>query len=45
MILMRQIPKARLMVMPQCGHWVQWEHSKEFNEQVALFLSPDSSKD
>lgn len=36
--LMKQIPKARLLVMPQCGHWVQWEHTDEFNSQVALFL-------
>jgi pimeloyl-ACP methyl ester carboxylesterase len=35
---MKQIPRARLLVMPQCGHWVQWEHAQEFNEQVALFL-------
>jgi pimeloyl-ACP methyl ester carboxylesterase len=39
MILMRQIPKARLLVVPQCGHWVQWEHPAEFNAQVALFLA------
>lgn len=41
MILMRQIPRARLMVVPQCGHWVQWEHAAEFNNQVALFLGAD----
>lgn len=45
MILMRQIPKTRLLVMPQCGHWVQWEHPKEFNSQVALFLSSSANKD
>ena len=36
---MKQIPRARLMVVPQCGHWVQWEHADEFNNQVALFLA------
>ena len=38
MILMRQIPKARLLVMPQCGHWPQWEKADEFNRAVAAFL-------
>lgn len=36
---MRQIPRARFMVMPQCGHWVQWEHAREFNQQITLFFS------
>jgi 4,5:9,10-diseco-3-hydroxy-5,9,17-trioxoandrosta-1(10),2-diene-4-oate hydrolase len=38
MMLMRQIPKARLLVMPQCGHWSQWEKADEFNRAVAAFL-------
>jgi 2-hydroxy-6-oxonona-2,4-dienedioate hydrolase/4,5:9,10-diseco-3-hydroxy-5,9,17-trioxoandrosta-1(10),2-diene-4-oate hydrolase len=38
LILMRQIPKARFLVMPQCGHWVQWEKADEFNRTVAAFL-------
>lgn len=38
LILMRQIPKARFMVMPQCGHWAQWEKADEFNRTVAAFL-------
>lgn len=38
LILMRQIPKARFLVMPQCGHWVQWEKANEFNRTVAAFL-------
>lgn len=36
--LLKQIPRARLLVMPQCGHWVQWEHAQEFNETVTHFL-------
>jgi len=38
LILMRQIPKARFLVMPQCGHWAQWEKADEFNRTVAAFL-------
>lgn len=37
--LVRQIPRARLFVMPQCGHWVQWEHAEEFNHLVSNFLT------
>lgn len=39
LILMRQIPKARFLVMPQCGHWAQWEKAEEFNRLVAGFLA------
>ncbi|MDR3507448.1 MAG: alpha/beta fold hydrolase [Caulobacteraceae bacterium] len=38
LILMRQIPNARFLVMPKCGHWVQWEKADEFNRTVAAFL-------
>jgi 4,5:9,10-diseco-3-hydroxy-5,9,17-trioxoandrosta-1(10),2-diene-4-oate hydrolase len=38
MILVRQIPKARLLVMPQCGHWPQWEKAEEINRAMAAFL-------
>lgn len=38
LILMRQIPRARLLVMPQCGHWAQWEKAEEFNRSLAAFL-------
>lgn len=38
-VLMKQIPRARLLVIPQCGHWVQWEHADEFNRAVGDFLS------
>lgn len=36
--LLKQIPRARLLVIPKCGHWVQWEHAGEFNRQVMQFL-------
>jgi 4,5:9,10-diseco-3-hydroxy-5,9,17-trioxoandrosta-1(10),2-diene-4-oate hydrolase len=38
LILMRQIPNARLLVMPKCGHWAQWEKADEFNRTVMAFL-------
>ncbi len=38
-MLMKQIPKARLFVFPQCGHWVQMEKADEFNALVLEFLS------
>jgi 4,5:9,10-diseco-3-hydroxy-5,9,17-trioxoandrosta-1(10),2-diene-4-oate hydrolase len=41
MILMRQIPNARLYVMPKCGHWAQWEKADEFNRVVGDFLKDD----
>ncbi len=37
--LIGQLPHARLFVMPQCGHWVQWEHAAEFNQLVSNFLA------
>ncbi|MCC8402552.1 alpha/beta fold hydrolase [Paraburkholderia sp. MMS20-SJTN17] len=40
-VLMKQIPRARLLVMPQCGHWAQWEHADEFNKTVLGFLKND----
>lgn len=39
-VLMQQIPRARLLVMPQIGHWAQWEHAEEFNATVTQFFKP-----
>ena len=36
--LLRQIPNARLYVIPKCGHWAQWEHADEFNAVALQFL-------
>ena len=33
-----EIPDARLLVIPRCGHWVQYEHSAEFNRVVTDFI-------
>jgi len=38
-VLLKQIPKARLYVLPRCGHWAQWEHADEFNRVCAGFLA------
>ena len=35
MILLKQIPRAQLHVIPQCGHWVMWEQAAEF-DRIAL---------
>lgn len=37
--LLKQIPRARLYVVPRCGHWVQWEHAAEFNRVTETFLT------
>ncbi|NWH07454.1 MAG: alpha/beta fold hydrolase [Alphaproteobacteria bacterium] len=39
LIMMRQIPNARFLVVPRCGHWVQWEKADEFNRTVSTFLA------
>jgi 2-hydroxy-6-oxonona-2,4-dienedioate hydrolase/4,5:9,10-diseco-3-hydroxy-5,9,17-trioxoandrosta-1(10),2-diene-4-oate hydrolase len=38
LIMMKQIPNARLLVLPKCGHWAQWEKADEFNRTVRGFL-------
>jgi pimeloyl-ACP methyl ester carboxylesterase len=38
-VLLKQIPKARLYVLPRCGHWAQWEHAEEFNRVSIGFLN------
>lgn len=37
-ILMKQIRNASLHVMPNCGHWAQYEKAEEFNALVGSFL-------
>jgi len=37
-LLLKLLPNARLFVLPQCGHWVQWEKADEFNATVDGFL-------
>jgi 2-hydroxy-6-oxonona-2,4-dienedioate hydrolase len=36
--LVRNIPDARLLLVTRCGHWVQLEHTDEFNRSVASFI-------
>lgn len=38
-ILMKQIPHARMHILPHCGHWAQWEKADEFNALVGQFLN------
>ena len=38
MILFKQIPRAQLQVIPQCGHWVMWERPELFNRVALSFL-------
>jgi len=33
------MPDVRLHVFPNCGHWAQVEHSREFERLVIDFLS------
>ncbi|MEO8722113.1 MAG: alpha/beta fold hydrolase [Sphingobium sp.] len=36
--LMQSFDNAELYIMPNCGHWVQWEKAKDFNRIVGGFL-------
>ena len=36
--LLAGMPKSRLVVFQQCGHWAQFEHAAEFNRLVIDFL-------
>lgn len=38
MTLLKQIPRAQLHVIPQCGHWVMWEQAELFNRVTLSFL-------
>ena len=37
--LVSSIPNSRLVVLNQCGHWAQYEHSDVFNRLVMDFLA------
>lgn len=37
-VALKQIPKARLHVFPNCGHWAQIEAADEFRDLVLAFL-------
>ncbi len=37
-VLFKQIPRAQLHVIPQCGHWVMWEQAAEFNRIALSFF-------
>ncbi|MBB5421422.1 2-hydroxy-6-oxo-6-phenylhexa-2,4-dienoate hydrolase [Paraburkholderia atlantica] len=37
--MINTLQDARLHILPQCGHWAQWEHADEFNRLVIDFLN------
>lgn len=39
LLLLRDIPDSRLLVLRECGHWAQIEHADEFNRVALDFLS------
>lgn len=39
MVALKLIPKARLHVFPNCGHWAQIEAAEEFREVAVAFLA------
>lgn len=36
--MLHQMPNARLVVFPQCGHWVQIEAARDFENQIMTFM-------
>jgi len=40
-LLARGIPNCRIVLLSQCGHWVQVEHRETFNAEAIRFLGAD----
>lgn len=38
-VLAKQIPNASLHILPNCGHWAQWEKADQFNSLVETFFN------
>ena len=36
--IIQSFPNAELYILPNCGHWVQWEKADDFNRIVAGFF-------
>jgi 4,5:9,10-diseco-3-hydroxy-5,9,17-trioxoandrosta-1(10),2-diene-4-oate hydrolase len=36
---LKRLPRARLLVLPDCGHWIQMEYPEEFEQLTREFLS------
>jgi 4,5:9,10-diseco-3-hydroxy-5,9,17-trioxoandrosta-1(10),2-diene-4-oate hydrolase len=36
--IIKAFPNASLHLLPNCGHWVQWEKPDDFNKLVAWFF-------
>jgi pimeloyl-ACP methyl ester carboxylesterase len=41
--MLHQMPDARLVVLPNCGHWCQLEAAREFEGQIITFMAGASS--
>lgn len=41
--MLHQMPNARLVVFPHCGHWCQLEVPRDFEDQIIGFLHADSA--
>jgi 4,5:9,10-diseco-3-hydroxy-5,9,17-trioxoandrosta-1(10),2-diene-4-oate hydrolase len=37
--MLHQIPNARLVVFPKCGHWCQLEAARQFEHQIINFMA------
>ena len=35
---LKRIPNATLTVIPDCGHWIQMEHTAQFERMTAEFV-------
>jgi len=40
-LLARGVPNCRIVLLSQCGHWVQVEHRDTFNAEAIRFLRSD----
>jgi pimeloyl-ACP methyl ester carboxylesterase len=38
LLLLKKLQKARMYIIPKCGHWAHFEHPEEFNRLVLDFL-------
>ncbi|HMN90388.1 MAG TPA: hypothetical protein PKE68_10250 [Saprospiraceae bacterium] len=36
----KSIPNSQLILLPQAGHFVQWEQARLLNEAIKAFLTP-----
>jgi pimeloyl-ACP methyl ester carboxylesterase len=39
LLLLKKLQRARMYIIPKCGHWAHFEHPEEFNRLVLEFLA------